>query len=81
MPTYEFYCEKCKKNFSIVLSISDYDKKKYVRPKDKKTILGLRFRINKKNSIINYARHIGFDTKDKNIKLEQAVRWASNVGG
>ena len=30
MPTYEFYCEKCKKSFSVVLSISEYDKKKYI---------------------------------------------------
>jgi len=33
MPTYEFYCEKCKTIFSIVLSISDHDKKKYFCPK------------------------------------------------
>jgi putative FmdB family regulatory protein len=35
MPTYEFYCEKCKKPFSTVLSISDYSKKKYSCPKCK----------------------------------------------
>jgi putative FmdB family regulatory protein len=35
MPTYEFYCEKCKQSFSTVLSISDYDKKKYSCPKCK----------------------------------------------
>ncbi len=35
MPTYEFYCEKCKKTFSVVISISDYDKKKYKCPKCK----------------------------------------------
>ncbi len=35
MPTYEFYCEKCKKTFSVVISISDYDKKKYNCPKCK----------------------------------------------
>jgi putative FmdB family regulatory protein len=35
MPTYEFYCDKCKKSFSIVLSISDYDNKKYICPKCK----------------------------------------------
>ena len=35
MPTYEFYCEKCKKAFSVVISISDYDKKKYNCPKCK----------------------------------------------
>ena len=32
MPTYEFYCEKCKKSFSIILSISEYDQEKYSCP-------------------------------------------------
>jgi putative FmdB family regulatory protein len=32
MPTYEFHCDKCKKNFSIVISISDYEKKKFSCP-------------------------------------------------
>lgn len=35
MPTYEFYCEKCKKNFNLILSISEYDKKKFRCPKCK----------------------------------------------
>jgi putative FmdB family regulatory protein len=35
MPTYEFFCEKCKKSFNIVLSISEYEKKKYSCPKCK----------------------------------------------
>jgi len=35
MPTYEFYCEKCKKPFSIVISIADYVKKKFHCPKCK----------------------------------------------
>ncbi|MBU2549257.1 MAG: zinc ribbon domain-containing protein [Proteobacteria bacterium] len=33
MPTYEFVCEKCKHGFSLVMSISDHDKKKYKCPK------------------------------------------------
>jgi hypothetical protein len=49
---------------------------KYIRPKDKKMICGLRFRINKKQSIINYGKYIGFDTKDKNNKLKQSIKWA-----
>jgi putative FmdB family regulatory protein len=28
MPTYEFRCKKCNKNFSIDLSISEFQKKK-----------------------------------------------------
>jgi putative FmdB family regulatory protein len=35
MPTYEFTCQKCKKKFSTVISISDYEKKKYACPKCK----------------------------------------------
>ncbi len=35
MPTYEFYCEKCRKAFSVVISISDYEKRKYACPKCK----------------------------------------------
>ena len=27
MPTYEFHCEKCGKNFEQVLSLSEYDKR------------------------------------------------------
>jgi putative FmdB family regulatory protein len=33
MPTYEFVCEKCKKRFSLILSISEHEKKKYACPK------------------------------------------------
>jgi putative FmdB family regulatory protein len=38
MPTYEFYCEACKKSFTIILSLYEYEKKKYSCPecKDKK---------------------------------------------
>jgi putative FmdB family regulatory protein len=32
VPTYEFYCEKCKNSFSIVLSLSEYENKKYNCP-------------------------------------------------
>ena len=35
MPTYEFYCEKCKKAFSFILSLSEYEKKMYSCPKCK----------------------------------------------
>jgi len=35
MPTYEFTCEKCNKSFTVVLSISEYEKKKYQCPKCK----------------------------------------------
>ena len=33
MPTYEFYCEKCDEEFSIILSIRQYEKKKVNCPK------------------------------------------------
>jgi putative FmdB family regulatory protein len=32
MPSYEFLCEKCKKTFTIQLSLADYEKKKYKCP-------------------------------------------------
>jgi len=35
MPTYDYYCEKCKKPFMLVMSISDYEKKKARCPKCK----------------------------------------------
>ena len=28
MPTYEFYCEKCKKAFELTMKIAEYEKKK-----------------------------------------------------
>ena len=35
MPTYDFLCEKCKKSFSLMLKVSEYEKKKYRCPKCK----------------------------------------------
>jgi putative FmdB family regulatory protein len=35
MPTYEFLCDKCKKTFTLSMSIPDYEKKKYSCPKCK----------------------------------------------
>jgi len=32
MPTYEFYCGKCKKNVSLLLSIGEYESKTYKCP-------------------------------------------------
>jgi putative FmdB family regulatory protein len=37
MPTYEFKCEKCKKPFTLIISISEYEKKKIRCPKCKST--------------------------------------------
>lgn len=39
MPTYEFYCEKCKKTYELILTVTDYEKKKYRCPKCKSTKL------------------------------------------
>jgi len=33
MPTYEYFCLKCKKSFTIVMSISEYEKGKANCPK------------------------------------------------
>lgn len=35
MPTYEFRCEKCKKSFSLTLTVSEYEKTKFRCPKCK----------------------------------------------
>jgi putative FmdB family regulatory protein len=35
MPTYEFICEKCKKLFTLMLKISEYEKKNFRCPKCK----------------------------------------------
>jgi putative FmdB family regulatory protein len=35
MPTYEYKCEKCKKRFSLMMTISEYEKKKIRCPKCK----------------------------------------------
>jgi len=37
MPTYDFRCEKCKKKFSLTMTISEYEKKKIRCPKCKST--------------------------------------------
>ena len=37
MPTYEFMCEKCKKPFTTIMSISEYGKGKFRCPKCKST--------------------------------------------
>ena len=37
MPTYEFYCEKCNNEFSLIMSISEYERKKIRCPKCKST--------------------------------------------
>lgn len=37
MPVYEFKCEKCNKNFSLMMSISEYEKTKFRCPKCKST--------------------------------------------
>ncbi len=35
MPTYEFECNKCKKPFSMTISISEYEKRGFRCPKCK----------------------------------------------
>jgi putative FmdB family regulatory protein len=37
MPTYEFKCEKCKKRFELIMTVSEYDSKKIRCPKCKST--------------------------------------------
>ena len=35
MPVYEFKCQKCNQNFSLVITISEYEKKGFTCPKCK----------------------------------------------
>jgi len=35
MPVYEFICQKCDCDFSLVVTISEYEKKKFTCPKCK----------------------------------------------
>ena len=37
MPSYEFKCEKCNKKFTLLIAISEYDKKNFRCPKCKST--------------------------------------------
>ena len=37
MPTYDFYCEKCQKEFTLQISLADYEQKKYECPDCKGT--------------------------------------------
>jgi len=37
MPTYDFRCEKCNCKFTLILSISEYEKMKFRCPKCKST--------------------------------------------
>jgi putative FmdB family regulatory protein len=37
MPTYEFKCNKCSGRFTLILSISEYEKAKFRCPKCKST--------------------------------------------
>lgn len=35
MPTYEYHCEDCRKNFSMIMRIEEHDKKKATCPECK----------------------------------------------
>ena len=38
MPTYEFYCEKCKKSYDLIMTIAEFEKLNNLRcPKCKST--------------------------------------------
>lgn len=37
MPTYDFICDSCKKSFSQIMTISEYEKKQFQCPKCKST--------------------------------------------
>jgi putative FmdB family regulatory protein len=35
MPHYEFFCKDCKKTFTLILTLAEYDKGKFICPKCK----------------------------------------------
>lgn len=35
MPTYDLFCQKCKKDFSLTLRIKEYEKKEFACPQCK----------------------------------------------
>lgn len=35
MPSYQYECKECKKNFSLTLTVADHDKKRVACPKCK----------------------------------------------
>jgi putative FmdB family regulatory protein len=37
MPIYEYLCKKCRKRFTLVMSVSEYEKKKIKCPKCQST--------------------------------------------
>jgi putative FmdB family regulatory protein len=37
MPTYEYLCKRCAKKFTLVMSVSEYEKKKVKCPKCQST--------------------------------------------
>jgi len=37
MPTYEFFCEKCNRKFTLTMKLSEYNKKRFRCPKCKGT--------------------------------------------
>lgn len=37
MPTYEFKCEKCARKFTLLIPVSEYEKKNFRCPKCKST--------------------------------------------
>jgi putative FmdB family regulatory protein len=39
MPQYDYKCTKCKKSFTVVMSVSEHDKKKVKCPKCRSTMV------------------------------------------
>lgn len=44
MPTYEYLCRKCRKRFSLLMSMSEHDAKKIRCPKCKSTQVEQQFK-------------------------------------
>jgi len=52
-----------------------------IRTKDGMESIGFCFKVLRPKSILNFAKHIGFDIAKKNERLIEAVKWVEEKGG
>ena len=52
-----------------------------IRTKDGMESIGFCFKVLRPRSILNFAKHIGFDIAKKNERLIEAVKWVEEKGG
>lgn len=63
------------KKFDIATT-NVFEGKTTLRTKDRLKSIEFCFKIQKPESVLKYAEHIGFNNKDKKVKLVEAIKWA-----